>query len=350
LDKPATVSVSRGPTPAAQRLIALDLMRGVGIIFMVIYHGFWDADFFSLLPSGMFGGPFWIWFRYLILGSFLVAAGISLAIAHDRGMRRRRFIRRLLIVAVSAVAITGLSYFAFPDELIFFGALHVIAVSSVIGLAFVGLPWYWPALAGVAILAATPLSISAFDTNWLGWIGFMPEPPISRDYAPLFPWLGLLLLGMAATRLAIGSGVLTGGFARWAPRSTGVHWLAVSGRNSLLIYMVHQPILFTMLFGVAWLSAGEGSTPSLLGGRAIDTPAYERSFTDACRKNSQRGGLAPGQSAAYCQCMLNAVRQRFTAAELMPDKVTPATRTELRRLGGQCIKRTLSPTPSPKKP
>ncbi len=348
MDKPATVSL--GQAPAGQRLIALDLARGVGIILMVIYHGFWDADFFSLTPSGLFGGLFWKWFRFVTLGIFLVAAGVSLAIAHSRGVRRRRFIRRLLIIAASAAAITGLSFLAFPDEFIFFGALHVIAVSSVIGLAFVGLAWYWPALAGVAVLAATPLSIPAFDTNWLGWIGFMPEPPISRDYAPLFPWVGLLLLGMAATRLAIGSGLLSGGFARYAPRFSGVRWLAVSGRNSLLIYMVHQPILFTALFSVAWLSAGEGPAPSLLGGRAIDSPAYGRSFTRACRKNSQKRGLAPGQSAAYCQCMLSAVRQRFTAADLIPDKVTPATRTELRRLGRQCIKRAVPPPAASKKP
>lgn len=350
MDKPETVSISPALAPSAPRLVALDLARGVGIILMVIYHGFWDADYFSLTPPDLFGGPFWKWFRYVIIGIFLLAVGISLTIAHHHGARRRRFIQRLMIVAASAAAITGLSLLAFPEELIFFGALHVIAVSSIIGLAFVGLAWYWPALAGLAVLAATPLSIPAFETLWLGWIGFMPEPPVSRDYAPLFPWVGMLLLGMAATRLAIGSGVLTSGFARYVPRLAGVRWLAASGRNSLLIYMVHQPILFTLLFGVAWLSAGDGPAPSMLGGRAIDSTAYERSFTGACRKSSRQGGLAPARSAAYCQCMLNAVRQRFTAADLMPDKVTPATRTELRTLGRQCIKQTIPPTAAPNKP
>lgn len=350
MDKSETVSIGPTRRPAAQRLVALDLARGVGIVLMVFYHGFWDADYVSLVPPWLFDGPFWKWFRFAILSIFLLIAGASLAIAHASGMRTRRFLRRLAIVAVCAGAITGVSALVFPDQLIFFGVLHAIAVSSVLGLAFVRLAWYWPAVAGIAVLTLAEFSIPAFDTVWLGWIGFMPEPPNSRDYVPLFPWMGMLLLGIAAGRLAQVSGVPTGGLARYAPGYAGARWLAAGGRNSLLVYMLHQPILFAVLFGVAWLGAGGGPAPSLLGGRAIDSPAYARSFTGACRKSSRQGGLAPAQSAAYCQCMLSALRRRFTAADLTPDRVTPATRTELRKLGRLCIKQTMPPTGAQKKP
>ncbi len=342
MDKPETVSVGQGPAPAGQRLAALDLARGVGIVLMVVYHGFWDADYVSLVPPWLFDGPFWKWFRFAILSIFLLIAGASLAIAHGRGMRARRFLRRLAIVAVCAAAITSVSALVFPEQLIFFGVLHAIAVSSLLGLAFVRLPWYWPALAGIAVLTLAEFSIPAFDTPWLGWIGFMPEPPNSRDYVPLFPWAGIFLLGLAGGRLARFLGA-------YSPRFAGARWLAAGGRNSLAIYMLHQPILFALLFGVAWLGAGGAAKPSLFGGRAIDSPAYARSFTGACRKSSVQGGLAPAHSAAYCQCMLSALRQRFTAGDLMPDKVTPATRTELRRLGARCIKQTM-PAKKAKKP
>jgi uncharacterized membrane protein len=253
------------------------------------------------------------------------------------------------MVAACAAAITGVSALVFPQQLIFFGVLHAIAVSSVLGLAFVRLAWYWPALAGIAIVTLAEISLPAFDTRWLGWIGFMPEPPNSRDYVPLFPWLGVLLLGLAGGRLAQGSGVPSGGLAGYSPSFAGARWLAAGGRNSLAVYMAHQPILFAVLFGVAWLGAGGGPAPSLLGGRAIDSPAYARSFTGACRKTSVQGGLAPGQSAAYCQCMLSALRRRFTAADLRPDSVTKATRAELRRLATKCVKQTMPPK-KPKKP
>lgn len=315
---------------------------------MVIYHGFWDADYFSLLPSGLFDSSFWKWFRFAILSIFLLIAGASLAIAHGGGRRPRRFFRRLAIVAVCAGAITGVSALVFPEQLIFFGVLHAIAVASVLGLPFVGLAWHWPALAGIAVVAVAGISIPAFDTVWLGWVGFMPEPPSSRDYVPLFPWAGILFLGIAGGRLATPSGTLAG--SHWSPRLAPGRWLAAGGRNSLLVYMLHQPILFAALFGVAWLGAGSGAKPSLVGGRVIDSPAYGRSFTGACRKSSEQGGLAPAQSAAYCQCMLSALRKRFTAGDLRAGEVTPATRAELRKLGRLCIKETMPPTGGPKKP
>jgi len=31
--------------------------------------------------------------------------------------------------------------------------------------------------------------------NWLGWIS---QKPITEDYAPLFPWLGVMWWGAAA--------------------------------------------------------------------------------------------------------------------------------------------------------
>lgn len=336
MDKPATVSVGLARRPAGQRLAALDLARGVGIVLMVVYHGFWDADYLALAPSWLFDGPFWKWFRFVILSIFLAIAGVSLAIAHGRGTRARRFVRRLVIVAACAAAITGVSALIFPEQLIFFGVLHAIAVSSVLGLAFVRLPWYWPALAGIAVVTLAEFSLPAFDTPWLGWIGFMPEPPNSRDYVPLFPWAGIFFLGIAGGRVA-------GFLGAYSPRFAGARWLAAGGRNSLLVYMLHQPMLFAVLFAAAWLGAGGAAKPSLLGGRAIDRPAYARSFTGACRKTSLQGGLAPGHGAAYCQCMLSALRRRFSAADLGPGSVTEATRTELRRLGGICLKQTMPP-------
>ncbi|MHA1536550.1 MAG: heparan-alpha-glucosaminide N-acetyltransferase [Alphaproteobacteria bacterium] len=343
-----------GSPPAGGRLAGLDLARGLGIVLMVIYHGFWDADHFSLLPAELFDGAFWKWFRFAILATFVLIAGVSLSLAHAKGLRGRAFLRRLAILAVCAGAITGVSALAFPQQLIFFGVLHAIAVSSVLGLAFVGLAWGWTALAGIAVVALAGVSIAGFDTPWLGWIGFMPEPPSSRDYVPLFPWAGVFFLG-----IALGRGIALGHLARrrrtaagpgYAPRFALGRWLASGGRHSLPIYMLHQPILFALLFGLAWLTAQGGDKPSMLGLRAIDSAAYARSFIAACRKSSEKGGLAPKQSAAYCRCMLGALRGRFTAAELHPDKMTPKGRAELREFGKKCIQETLPPTGATGKP
>ena len=79
------------------------------------------------------------------------------------------------------------SALAFRQHMIVFGVLHNIALSSLLALPFLRLPWPATALAGAAIIAAGTLSFAPFDTLALGWIGFMELPPASRDFVPLVP-------------------------------------------------------------------------------------------------------------------------------------------------------------------
>ena len=111
-----------------------------------------------------------------------------------------------------------------------------------------GRPWIALAL-GIAIVAAGNLFASpAFDSRALGWIGFMTGKPITEDYVPLFPWTGVMLIGVAA-----GHALARTRLRACSRRSRGfpafVHWL---GRHSLAVYMVHQPLLL----GALWIAVG----------------------------------------------------------------------------------------------
>jgi uncharacterized membrane protein len=82
------------------------------------------------------------------------------------------------------------------------------------------------------------VQLPLFDRPWLNWIGMMTHKPATEDYVPLFPWLGVVLIGVA-----IGSALprmqrWLASADRYAPR-----WLAWLGRHSLVIYLVHQPLL-----------------------------------------------------------------------------------------------------------
>ena len=100
------------------------------------------------------------------------------------------------------------TYFATPDSFIFFGILHAITASSLIGLAFLRLPWFLTILIGVLCLALPQIYRNElFNVPWLSWIGLFTVPPRSNDFVPLMPWLGPFLIGMGVTRIAVSRGL-----------------------------------------------------------------------------------------------------------------------------------------------
>lgn len=326
-------TVTEPKTP--HRYPALDLARGLAIAMMVVYHAAWDADFLGLAPRDFFAGWGWDWFRYAILAAFLTLVGVSLVLAHGERFRARRFWRRLVLIAACAGLITLASALAFPRHMIVFGVLHCIALSSLLALPFLRLPWIALALTGIAIIAGGAFSFAAFDTPALGWIGFMATPPASRDFVPLVPWFGVVLLGIALARLRIPAP------ARLADRKPGGaagRLLAFGGRHSLGAYLVHQPLIFLALAGVAALALPQGGVNwTGGGGAAVNSAAYGRSFSTACQRNCVRGGLSASACAAYCQCMLNNVRRELAAADLDPRTISPQNHARLRALGRRCL-------------
>src|SRR5258706_16109028 len=100
------------------------------------------------------------------------------------------------MIAACAIMVSAGSYFMFPASWIYFGVLHFIAVAGIMGLAFVRLRLanllIGAALIAVGALFAAPL----FDQPWLNWVGLMPRKPVTEDYVPLLPWLGVVLIGL----------------------------------------------------------------------------------------------------------------------------------------------------------
>jgi len=231
------------------RLVALDLARSLALAGMAVYHFTVDLEMFGVVAAGTTVSGLWFWFARLIAGSFLFLSGVSLYLAHRSGIRWPAFLRRLAMIAAAAALITAATFHAVPDAWIFFGILHSIAVSSVVGLAFLRAPVPVTLLAAAfALVAPHYLRSAAFDAPELAWIGLSTTIPRSIDFEPIFPWLGPFLLGIAAARWTVRAGLV----ARTTRPAAG-GWLRVlawPGRHSLAIYLIHQPILF----GSIWLT------------------------------------------------------------------------------------------------
>jgi uncharacterized membrane protein len=242
-------------TPAARfRIDLLDVLRGVAILAMIAYHFFFDLEFFGLADVGLFVHWGWTAFVRTIPAAFLTIAGISLYIAHGNGIRWRAFWWRFGILVAAAMLITVISYFSDPEAMIWFGILHCIAVASLIGLAFLRAPLALVLAAAILVLIGPWFATPALNAPALLFLGLGSEEPPSNDYNPLFPWLAFLLLGIALARV-LRPYAAKAAWAQWHPADPPSRLLATAGRHSLIIYLLHQPILMGLLFGVAWLKA-----------------------------------------------------------------------------------------------
>ena len=227
------------------RYLSVDILRGVAIVMMIAFHFTYDLNYFHFVTADFYHDPFWLNFRTLILSLFLVLVGFSLQLAAAHKLNYRRHLRRLALLIGAAVAVTVGSFLIFPDMVILFGVLHFIALASVLGLLF--LRFYWiNLLLGVGVVVLDLWFQHAwFNQPAWHWIGLMTHKPTTLDYVPLLPWFGVVLVGMFLARLALKYELLSttnrGG-------NSLTLLLALSGRHSLFIYIIHQPLFFGILY------------------------------------------------------------------------------------------------------
>ena len=236
------------------RIVGLDLARSIAVIGMVVFHFTFDLELFGYVAPGTTFQPFWYYFARLVAGSFLFLSGVGLWLAHGRGIRWAAFWRRFAMVAGAAALVSVASIWVTPWGVIYFGILHALAASSLIGLLFLRLP----ALATLAVAAlafALPWFAQRpeFQGVWLLWLGLADIRPPMADYVPLLPWLAPCLAGVALAKLATRAQLWPHLSAKPSPR---LQALAFPGRHSLIIYLVHQPLLIACFTAYAWLKQG----------------------------------------------------------------------------------------------
>lgn len=225
---------------ASNRVAMIDAGRGVAIVLMIVYHFCFDLAYFGWLVADFNNHLAWLSFRALIVSSFLFLVGVSLVLARHQTVQR--FWRRVGIIVACAGLVTLSSYLMFPQSFITFGVLHHIALASVLARALVNYPVLAANLGVLCLVLGNLLSHPVFNHPGLNWLGLMTHKPTTEDYVPLLPWFGVVALGIFAGHRFQSLNQFH--FAGWALLS----WL---GRRSLLIYMIHQPLLIGVLWGVS---------------------------------------------------------------------------------------------------
>ena len=249
------------PSP---RWLALDAWRGLAVLWMVVFHlcfdlNHWGLGFGQVWPrQNFYADPFWTWQRQAIVTLFMGVSGLALATRWPVGPGSAApFWRSWRRVALCAVLVSAGSAWVFPASWISFGVLHAVALTHglVGGVAMLAgaraVRWRSPGL--WAVLAAALLTLPmwarhpVFDSRWTNWTGLVTRLPVTEDYVPLAPWAGVMLLGLAAGLWLRSRGLWGGGSSSLG---VGARALAALGRHSLLVYMVHQPILIAIVLGL----------------------------------------------------------------------------------------------------
>lgn len=223
-----------------KRYDRLDALRGFAMVWMAVFHLMFDLNYFSLITrQDFYRDPLWIGQRTAIVSLFLFCAGVGQAIALQQVQSASRFWRRWAQVAACAVLVSIGSWVMFPNSWISFGVLHGIAVMLIAARFAAPLHAGLWLLGLFAIVLPFVVQHPFFDTRWTNWVGLVTRKPVTEDFVPLLPWLGVMLWGLAAGQalLARGSALLSGGLPKpLAP-------LAALGRWPLTFYMLHQPVL-----------------------------------------------------------------------------------------------------------
>jgi len=239
--------------PAKARLWEIDLLRGIAVVMMIAFHLLYDLNYFAGHSFVLSAGFWWLFARFTAV-IFLFLVGVSLTLSHSRTRARlsgkemtMKYARRGLKIFGWGLLITALTWiFLSGKGTIWFGVLHLIGISIILARPLIGRRFLNLLLAFAFTIAGLYLSIMVFDFPWLLPLGFTPAAFYTLDYLPVLPWFGAVLFG-----LFFGGTFYPGG-KRLFPLSTkapcALKPICFIGRHSLLIYLLHQPVLIGVIY------------------------------------------------------------------------------------------------------
>lgn len=203
----------------AARYRLLDELRGLDLISMMLYHGMWDVVFlFGVAQKWYTGRPGFVW-QQSICWVFILLSGFCLPLGHHP-------FRRGAVVFGAGALVTAVTLLFLPEDVVWFGVTYPT------------MNGFWNLPGG---RLALPQALYASYTT--AYLGFMPKSFFSTDYFPLLPWLFLFWAGYFLHHLV--------GRGRLAPlRRSVCPPLGWMGRHSLVLYLLHQPVILGVLTAV----------------------------------------------------------------------------------------------------
>ena len=242
------------------RYALLDELRGLDLVSMMLYHGCWDlVNLFGIQADWYYGLPGHLW-QQSICWVFILLSGFCVPLGHHT-------LKRGAQVFAAGALVTAVTLLFMPEDRVVFGVLTFLGSAMLLTGLLEPLLKKIPPAAGLAVSAVLFALTYHLDERWLGFgglrlalpdawyanyftafFGFLPFDFYSTDYFALLPWLFLFWAGYFL------HGVV--GRARMEPlRRSVCPALGWMGRHSLLLYLLHQPVIYGVLSAAAVLFA-----------------------------------------------------------------------------------------------
>lgn len=269
-ERAATVAT---PTTGSQgrqsRYWEVDTLRGVAVVMMIVYHLMWDLWFFQILNDAEFWNPFWKYWQRATASIFIILVGVSLTLVYRRepAPSYKMFLRRGLRVLGLGLIVT-LTMVLSGVGVIDFGILHLIGFSVIAAYPLLRFTWlnlglwllffvvggltqaiHWEGAWIVTPVLAQNIAPLWVDGRWLVPLGIVPPGYGAVDFFPVFPWFGVVLLGVWLGNVFYTAKGRLFALPAWGELPQAVA-LGALGRNSLLVYLLHQPVLIAAMYGL----------------------------------------------------------------------------------------------------
>ena len=233
-----------------KRIWEIDFLRGLLIPGMILIHIVYDVTVLYRFVD-------WTWPDWYVLlqynyGALFVAlSGVSVTLG-SRSVRRGLVVLGCGMICTAVTALMYLLGMADRGIVIYFGVLHCIGVCMLLWTVLRKCPVWLLAVLGLAMaVLGQYLRYQTFDFPWLLPLGFQFSGFASSDYFPLLPNLGYFLLGSAVGRSLYRAKRTR--FPRVDETRLPIRTLCFWGRHSLMIYLLHQPVLALVCEGIVWM-------------------------------------------------------------------------------------------------
>ena len=241
------------------RIRLLDFLRAIAVIAMIFYHFVYDLGDFGYVNLITVVNGYWKLFAQSIGCSFLFVSGISFWVMANGGINWPKYVKRLAILIAAALIISLATYKINSNTFIFFGILHLLAACSLFSIFIYKLPIIVIIALGAGIMilpdfyhTSSYYNAVLFESKFLSWSGLYAGKTGSVDFYAFMPWSAAFIFGLACSKVFIkprrASSLSPLSFKeeKVGLITSSILWI---GRKSLLIYLIHQPLLISLILG-----------------------------------------------------------------------------------------------------